>query len=320
MTNVTIHYLLDEDGRKDSLVKGGNGQEHQVLRGEVELTEERLAYLNVREDGQLVVGGGWALSSALREVLGVTYSAYQSCYYSTPEELLAGLGAQAAQKKTEEEVEAAERKARREHEAAENMVRQAKMRAKIEAEGPAAGIDIFENVRYSVPEDLVEAVKAEISTRSERRRLADEAAREAKLQAEQSRKEHLWAHIREHGTDEQRERLDVGMLPHDEAVESLRERLFAPVDARPLYRRIEDKDVCDEGQKVTYKTIELDEATADQWTALKAIKAQVPEGSELTIREHRAFCECEGHSKVVRYGILVKITDGPITLSREYAV
>lgn len=206
---------------------------------------------------------------------------------------------------------------------------------------------------------------AEIDAEAERRDKADSARvaetararRVAKLgylrnwiltQGTEDMRERLTAPTSLAGLDEQdRERVEhLGLVPEREAIDAVREALFAPLAGEALYQRvsaseldgapddaIDDEDGYDAYGGYRHRKDDMScssevetEVTSAQWERVKAIRANAPQGAAIELRRHE--CECttdrcawgRSNHSVVRHGILVTVTatEG-LDLHREYA-
>jgi hypothetical protein len=131
----------------------------------------------------------------------------------------------------------------------------------------------------------------------------------------------LAAWVTEYGSDNQRERLAAGLLPWQEAHDSLNEHLFAPLNGVELYTRFEVSEVCvcpDDTCTPKFRSVDASELTADEWERFKAIRAQVPDAT-FQLREHQAKCASATRTKVKR-GVIVKRTLDRLTFKREFAL
>lgn len=149
-----------------------------------------------------------------------------------------------------------------------------------------------------------------------------EAAEAEKARAAERRTEQLAAWVVEHGTRNQRERLDAGVLPESEIVDAIRAQAFAPLDGEARYKKLKASDVCGgDDYESGYHSVDFDsedaeELTADEWDYLTALRERMP-CAAITVRRHTAECgTCE--NKITRTGYHVKMCIGELTLSREY--
>lgn len=153
------------------------------------------------------------------------------------------------------------------------------------------------------------------------------------LQAEKDRKaaekQALKAEwVSKYGTDDMKERFEAGVLPEDELFDVVRDHLYAPLNDFPRYQKMKKSDICEadeyeyESHRVSYKTEDLTEMTADQFAMMKKIKAAAQEGAVIEARKHVGVCaDCgndEGYLK--RVGFMVRVTVGEFEFSREYGM
>ena len=130
-----------------------------------------------------------------------------------------------------------------------------------------------------------------------------------------------------HGTPDQLERFDAGVLPCAERSGLVRSVLFARMDL-PLYCRITDEEVVDacdcDADDVVFNTYDHEgDLTADQWAALKAIRAQAPDGATITVRGHVGYAR--GHSsesdpEVRKLSVRVTVEFAGEKVRQEYAL
>jgi len=156
------------------------------------------------------------------------------------------------------------------------------------------------------------------------------AAREAvKAELERVWREAWTAFIKKHGTPEQLERFEAGVLPLHELNEMAEEVFFKSFDF-PLYENIDDCDVTAECDAECYSSIKFESIScsskasldASQWATLKAIRAiTVPEAqkTEIEIRRHRGYCE-ECDAEVFAYGVRVTVRWNTHIFQREFAL
>jgi hypothetical protein len=78
MSKATITYLLSEEGRKQSLLAGGDGKTKQVL--EVDITPELLELADVHDDGQVKLQIGSETSRSILNTTDVMLKIYSDGY------------------------------------------------------------------------------------------------------------------------------------------------------------------------------------------------------------------------------------------------
>jgi len=314
----TISYRLSPQGRQDSLRKGGNGKKEQKQTDEVQPTDIWL--FEIDDDGNATFDAtrspekfptdefhvsskpdflGWMdiewdiaptwgqLLEFARWVNGVELR--------LAEEHEGSLVAQALEVNAEE------------HAVGANFLSDPNARAeKVEEDSVTiAGIDFWDS-------KIVEEAK--------RRWAAD------REKIKQENRSTLAGWIREHGTDNQRQRLDAGLLPWQEASDGLEQYLFEPLTAFPLYERFDRTEVCkcvgDEYQakvcEVKFKSFDATVLSAEEWDRYTHIRDAVPD-AQFQLREHQAACHSV-ENPLIRRGVIVKRTVGWLTYKREYAL
>jgi hypothetical protein len=157
-------------------------------------------------------------------------------------------------------------------------------------------------------------------------RWAGEAAeKEAaeKEAADARRAAQLSAWVAKHGTENQRARALEGLLPEDEIIDAIRAVAYAPLDALPRYEKIKRTDFCEcDGEyqtpNVDFDVEDADDVSADEYDQICKIRALMPRAA-VTLRRHSGGCEtCKNEMTLA--GIMVRLTVGEFSLSREYAV
>lgn len=132
--------------------------------------------------------------------------------------------------------------------------------------------------------------------------------------------------IRMDGTDDQRGRLEDGLLPLAELEIFARDHAFSSLADFPRYERLTASDVEHDGDdyitcegNVSFDADTAQTLEAEPWRNLKAIENAAPEGSTVTPRYHRAKCdECDADT--LRYSAHVEIDWHGRTFAREYAI
>jgi len=134
----------------------------------------------------------------------------------------------------------------------------------------------------------------------------------------------LSAWVLQHGTDNQKARQALGLLPEDEVINCIRDQVFLPLtrDGFERYERMTAADVCEceDGEcDVEFEVDDATEMTADQYTAYKSIVQVAPEAANIQARVHKGKSErCE--VTLIRCSVLVTVVVGELTLSREYTL
>ena len=170
--------------------------------------------------------------------------------------------------------------------------------------------------------DQLAAARAEIDRRQAFHQ-EREAAREAEnAEAARQRRERLAAEVPNMDANAQG-RWKLGLLPEEEILDSLRNRLFASLDGWPRYVKITGRDLphedwCD-SQEITCTAGPADALTAAQYERFDLLARDLPAGARYDIKVHVCTCQACG-AETSRYSVRVKIEDGPLVFTREYAL
>lgn len=170
--------------------------------------------------------------------------------------------------------------------------------------------------------DQLAAAQVEID-----RRLAFNREREAAREAEKAevalqRGERLAAEVANMDANAQG-RWKLGLLPEGEILDSLRNRLFASLDAWPRYGKITQGDLAHEygcaGMDIDCVVTVAETLTAAQYDYFERLARDLPAGARYDLKVHT--CTCQGcDAEASRYSVRVKIEDGPLVFTREYAL
>lgn len=135
------------------------------------------------------------------------------------------------------------------------------------------------------------------------------------------------------GTENQKKRYEIGLLPESEVTDAIRDEAYRALDGFARYEKIQASDVCtceehcnNEGEltecDVEYNVSKASAATAEEYEALEKIATaakKVHPVAAITMMDHTGTSEdCE--NEVVRKSAKVEITVGVFGFSREYAI
>ncbi len=101
--------------------------------------------------------------------------------------------------------------------------------------------------------------------------------------------------VKSHGTPDQIERHEAGVLPAAELKELIIGALFAPLANLSLYDEITEQEVAAECEcelddvRFSTETLESPELSAEEFARLKAVRAAAPKGAAIEIREHVGY-------------------------------
>ena len=140
--------------------------------------------------------------------------------------------------------------------------------------------------------------------------------------------------LQEHGTDNQRERYAVGLLPEDELLALARYELFLPFAPFRRWAKLEVGDVRHErncnGGVVTFSTCEPGSLTHDEWSLFKQITVAIDAANGGALKWHGvtatfalvehvgrcSVCQAEAFGRAAN----IRIEWAGRPLSREYAL
>lgn len=184
-------------------------------------------------------------------------------------------------------------------------------------------------------EKRAEAIRNEIKRRkteqdAERERRKAKEAREKQAAVERKRQQ-LADFIGMHGDDSQRKRLAANMLSEDEILASYRDHAFRKLDHLTRYEKITDAEMraeaadYEKSADIEFIVNDADSATAEEFEVLEAIRSRITKNypnAVVTLRRHEGTASFTNEiiATIDRASVLVTITDGELTLSREYAV
>ena len=343
--SVTAIYLLSENGRKASLLAGGDGRAIQQIA--IQVPANRLHLVSV--DRQGVARLKLRPRFEIDEARGIVRIDAAPMYEAPPsiEELY-----RAAAKNHELESayyaqRTAERAKRRDSDreqrerVAEAFLADKGQRAIahppptpkrccITTERGRFFFDVATDhgLAKDVPAEAHRRFRADLRSKRER----DQQDRAAQLALHEEKKRFIADWIARNGTEEQRTRQAEGVLPMDEAIEAITDRVFSPLCEHVPYARNgvqqmraqlarfgrADEAVAPGDLVVTSEHAKM--ASAEQWMVVKAFRALMPEAT-VHLRVHRISLKGDSAPPpVIQHGILVTMKHGPFTLRREYAL
>ena len=341
---VTATYRLSEDGRKASLLAGGDGRAVQQLS--IEVPTSRLHLVGVDDDGvaRLKLQPRYERDGdqhVIRSDMPPTYDSPPS---------IEDLYKEAARNHELERVYHQQRSAvRTERRDAHRQLRiqlaQVFLsdRAQRALAHPAPSLKrcylagAHGRVLFDVSSDdgLAKDVPPEAHRRFRtdlRGRRDDNLRQRAEQLALHEEKKRVIAEwIAAHGTPEQRSRQAAGVLPMPEAIEAMADEAFAAIADHDRYVRDGvDRLQAHLRQVPTYATAVLSpadlvvtskdagQATAAQWALVQRFCAALPDAT-VTLRMHRLARKGDADAPTLTvYGILVTRKVGPFTFRREY--
>jgi len=342
---VTATYLLSEEGRKASLLDGGDGKAVQQLSLQVPANRLHLVSVDVQGVARLKLRPRYQLDGEN----GVVRIDAAPTYDSPPD--IEELFREAArnhqlERAYQSERQAAKIKRREAHQerrfnAARAFLADPTRRALVHPT-PSPRRCVIETkegrIFFDAETDVVPA--RDVPAEAHRRFRADlRAKREGNLltRAEQlaqheEKKKFADRWIAEHGTEEQRARQAAGVLLIDEAIEAMTDCAFAALSECDRYiadgpSRIQEAvNRVVPGNKASISLNDVivtssnaETMTASQWAAVSRIRSLVPDAT-VVVRIHNVSWKRDPAINVGPFiGILVTQSYGPFTLRREFA-
>ena len=343
---VTATYLLSEEGRKVSLLDGGDGKAVQKLALQVPANRLHLVSVDAQGVARLKLKPRYQLDGDN----GIVRLDALPIYDAPPD--VEELFREAARNHQLERAYHSERQAAKIKRREADQDRRANIakaflsdltRRALEHPTPSPTRCVVETeegrVFFDTQTDLAPA--RDVPPEAHRRFRADLRAK--REQNVKTRAEQLAQHeekvtfaatwIGENGTPDQRVRQTAGVLPIEEAIEAMTDHAFAALSGRPRYvadgpTRIQHavthvtsrSDTVVSSADVIITNTDAEKMTASQWAAVNQVRSAVPEAS-VVLRIHNVSWK---HDRTIAVGpflgILVTQRLGPFTLRREFAV
>ncbi len=343
--SATATYLLSEDGRKASLLAGGDGRSLQQIALQVpanrlhlvSVDRQGVARLKLRPRFERDATGIVRIDTApMYDAPPTIEDLYRAA--ATNHELEAAYQSQRAAvraKRTDEDRE------RRQRLAEAFMGDQALRAASHPPPTPKVCYVATEHggVVFDVSTD--QGLAKDVPPEAHRRFRADQRAHAEKVRHDQvsqaavheEKRRFVDAWIAAHGTDEEKQRHAAGVLPMAEVVERITTQVLASVDTRPRYvhdgvqrlqRIIEQctgaRDVVVTSSDVVVRSAHAIVASAEEWAVLREMRAGLPD-AQVVLRHHQLSSRRQqGVPSLVIIGALVTVKYGPFVLRREYVV
>jgi hypothetical protein len=342
---VTATYLLSEEGRKASLLAGGDGRAVQVLPVSVPTTRLHLVSVDAEGVARLKLRPRYELDAEQRVV-----RVDAPPTYDVPPGL-DELFREAARNHQLERTYQTERRAakasrqeadrERRAQLAQAFLRDPAQRALVHPPptpkqcylATAHGRMLFEAdtdepSAREVPVEAHRRFRSDLRTRVDRNR----QERAAQLEVHREKKVAVALWIAAHGTTEQQARHAAGMLPMEEAIEAMTDEAFAAVGDRRVYahdgaarlqaylRRFPQyADVSVTELDLGVTGAEATKATAPQWALVRELQVLMPDAT-VNLRVHTLAWKTDRQAPTLTlFGVVVTLKNGPFTLRREYA-
>ena len=343
---VTVTYFLSEDGRKASLLAGGDGRARQELT--VQVPANRLHLVTVDSEGvaRLKLRPRYEVDAEqrIRRIDEIPT-------YDAPPTIDDLFGDAARNHQLERTYESERRAFKQRRRDADRERRERLAQAFLADQGqrallhPAptpkrsylatgtgrmlfdAGTDI--GLAREVLAEAHRRFRADLRSRRER----NLQERSAQLALHEDKKRIIAEWIAAHGTAEQKARQAAGALPMDEAIAAMTDQAFSKLADRPQYRQ----DGADRLQAhvnsfpehlnavitrpdIVVTSSDVGQMTAGQFAVVQDVKALMPDAT-VTLRMHKIAWKRDPRLSLPPvFGVLVTQRLEPFTFRREYAV
>ena len=344
---VAATYLLSEEGRKASLLSGGDGRAEQQMT--LVIPAERLHLVNVDAKGvaRLKLRPRFEFNAERRVVFTDAPPTYD--VPPTPDDLLRDAARNHQLERAYHAERTAERLKQREAEfdlraevAREFLADPARRPAKQPKPTRTHCFLILDGgrrLRFDVSLDSGPAkdIPAEAYRRVEHDRKADRERRRQQwstdFAAHGAKKRFITAWVAEYGTPDQQARHAAGVLPAEEVIEAIADEAFAALRDRPRYAGIDHtrlqayvrgyppyRNAVVLPTDLAVSVTNAASVTAAQWTCAELIKAMMSD-AEIVVRSHAVGWKSDPNlPPLMAFGVRVTRKIGPFILKREYAM
>ena len=341
---VTAMYLLSEEGRKASLLAGGNGHEVQQLAIDVPANRLHLVSVDANGVARLKLRPRYQLDDNQ-----VVVRIDAAPVYDVPPDVEDLFRAAAVNHQLERAYEAARRETKTKRRDAQRerkeqlalafladlthraIVHPAPTPRTCYIATPQGRVLFDAKADYApardVPREAHRRFHADLRARRERN-LQERAAQFA---VHEEKKRYIAEWIAAHGTADQQARQAAGVLPMDEAIDAITDQAFTVLASRPRYehdgierlqthlrqfREHADAVIVREDLLVT--NTDAKQMSAEQWGAVQEIQRLLPEAT-VTLRTHKVAWKRGSNTALPPlFAALVTQRVGPLTVRREY--
>ena len=341
---VTARFVLSEDGRKLSLLTGGNGRASQDI--DIEVSANRLHLVRVSGNGValLKLRPRFELDGAQRVVRIDTAPIHD---VPTIEQLLKDAARNHELERAYLGERSLARAARREHDrewrtaVAQEFLRDPERRAMVHpAPSPRRCFVTTDRgrVRFDITTDSgpahdlpLEAYKRFTADLKKRRERTSEE-RSAQLAAHEQKRQAVARWVAEHGTEDQRARHLAGLLPMQEVIDAMADDEFRVLDDRARY--VHDgaerlQAFLRQQPRFANATVAAGDliaigkpavtATSAQWAFMESIRVLVPD-TNVSLRKYELSWARDSRApKLITFSVVVNKRIGAISVRREFA-
>src|SRR3989442_951764 len=345
MLTATATYMLSEDGRKASLLAGGDGRALQEHTIQVPATRLHLVHVDTDGTARLKLRPRYQLNDA-----GAVTRTDEPPTYDAPPDLDELFREAARNHELGSAFLAARRASRTQHRDTERERRARIAQAFLSDPTQRAmahpsptethcylltahGRELFEARSHEVPARLVpaEAFRRFMTDLRERRE-RNRPTRAAQMKQHEEKMRFAADWIAAHGTPEQQARQTADLLSLRDAIDLMTDQAFAALEDRPRYTPIRAAELQTHLRQfeeyaaivlangdVRISTADAASATPAQWALLNVFKQQVPSAT-VVLRHHAVAWKRRTDAPVLTsVGVLVTGQVGPLILRRAYA-
>lgn len=341
---VSATYLLSEDGRKASLLAGGNGQAVQQVTVDVPASRLHLVAVDRQGVARLKLRPRFEVDGEQ----GIIRIDSAPRYDAPPSvEDLFRAAAKNLELESAYQTQQTARKAKRHETESELRERVAeaflgdKDQRAVSHPPPTPkqchivtdrgrllfDVSSDQGIAKDVPAEAHRRFRADLRAKAER----DSERRAADLALHEEKRRFVDDWIAANGSEEQKVRQAAGVLPMAEAVAAITEQVFARVADKPRYVRDgaqrlrehlaqfpEHADAQVTPADVVVSTEYAKMASAAQWSFVQELKGAFPDASVLLLRHRIGLKRDPAVPAINVLGVLVTLTHGPFVLRREY--
>jgi hypothetical protein len=342
---VTASYVLSEEGRKASLLNGGNGRAVQEVTIHVPANRLHLVAVDANGRAHLKLRPRFSLNDDQRVVMIDAPPTYDAP--PTIEDLFREAGRNHQLEHAFHAERSAARRAQREaeqqrrDEVAGSFLADPTQRARrrpiptpqrcfIDTPDGHLVFDVRQDrgTARLVPPEAYRRSRADIRARDEWR----EQETAAQIASHAQKKQAVAEWVTQHGTPEQQARQAAGLLPMEEVIDAMADQVFEAGSGFERYTcdgaaRLQEQlrqlpqyaRVVVTPNHITIFNTDAVGATAAQWALMERLRQVFPEAT-VTLREHRVSWKGDAEAPTLtKRGVLVTCKVGPFDLRREYA-
>jgi hypothetical protein len=342
---VTATYLLSEEGRKASLLAGGDGRAMQELTVQVPTNRLHLVSVDANGVARLKLRPRFE-SNGEQQVVRIDAP---PTYDSPPD--IEDLFREAARNHQLERAFEAERRAAKTKRREADRERRAQLATAFLSDPgqralahppptPKRCYLTTEHGRVLFDVNTDDSPARDVPLEAHRRFRGDLRARREEnlrhradqLALHEEKKRFIGEWIAAHGTSDQQARQAAGVLPMEEVIEAITDQAFGALSERQRYchdgvERLQDHlrqvrqytDVVITRDDLMVSSVDAKEMTAAQWTTVQDIRRLLPEAT-VALRMHKLAWKRDSEAPTLTVcGVLVTSRAGPLTLRREYA-